>query len=362
VQQIFTSAPTYPASTAESDHISIATPKTAETSLKRLLDYTTTQGTVNCKVRLLLDRPFFVMGQTLTGHLEVTCMDETESGIKSVLGKKEDGEPDLYLGVISVSLHGEEEILGTLNIGKRKTFYTRTVMLQDATNPTNAVMRSKPPDAEGYWKAKKGRTVFAFSIPLNERGLLDPKSTDGGMVGSVRTRAGSIRYTASGHVYYRDKEGQYGSVVHYRNVVMYENWTRERVQASRLEAVMAEGRKRTFLGGEGELECSARTERGLVAAGSVLYARVWVRNMTKKRVQGLKMSLWRRVSNKQTVQTERRSENLVDRRCKLAAEKIYRGIDWKLEPVEEREVVLALIVPVFLLVVCHICSQTACLF
>lgn len=77
---------------------------------------------------------------------------------------------------------------------EKKRFFHRQIILQDHKHPTDAVLRSKPPEKDGYWQAKKGRTVFEFRIPL----LPIDSASRNNLPSSVRTRAGTVRYTVSG--------------------------------------------------------------------------------------------------------------------------------------------------------------------
>lgn len=119
----------------------------------------------------------------------------------------------------------------------------------------------------------------------------------------------------------------------------------------RSRVTTSEARKKVFLGGDGDLSLQARMERGVVTAGSLIYARVWIRNHTKKRVQGVKIALWRRavaVETKKEGSADKKMQNLVDNSCKNMAEKSYKGMDWRWEAGEERETLITLPIPVTL--------------
>ncbi|KAG0249369.1 hypothetical protein BG011_009378, partial [Mortierella polycephala] len=188
------------------------------------------------RIQLTFDRPFFNAGGDLSGRLEIQC-----SSSRSVM-----------LADMVIELLGYE-------------------------------------DADGYWLARKGRTIFPFRMNIQDT-----------LPNSYDSKLGQVRYvvsasgTRSTHLTLYDgymdgsitlmKANHHKEVVnHTREVFIYETWTTDDVTQARNKSVKADTSKRLFMGGEGSLEMYAELTRTMVSSGGMVYVNVGVKNLTKKK-------------------------------------------------------------------------------
>ncbi|RKP14869.1 hypothetical protein BJ684DRAFT_18747 [Piptocephalis cylindrospora] len=291
------------------------------------------------RIKLRLNQPFIVAGSPVVGRVETTCLSS-----------------HARLGEMVIELYAYEEVTADTGTGNYlepsskglsntvRPIYKHRLVLQDTSHPSDAVLAAQPVDEGGYFVAKKGRTLFPFAIPL---------PTD--LPTSVETRVGHVRYVLSATIMvgcldeveaeFRDPE----RLVSSKRLSVYERWGSEEVKKGRGMVVVGEARKRAFLGGTGSLECTAASTRGIITLGGMAYVRVAVRNGTKKRVTGVRLCLWRRAGLQGEVEREAemrgKTRSIVDHRCRLVGEWRGRSSDWRWEPGEEREAVLALALP-----------------
>ncbi|KAG0050429.1 hypothetical protein BGZ83_004805 [Gryganskiella cystojenkinii] len=278
-----------------------------------------TSKTGKVRIQLTFDRPFFNAGGELSGRLEVQC-----SSSRSVM----------FADMI-IELLGYEAL--TKDHLAPKIFHKTVLRLQDVRHPSQAVQENIEPDGEGYWLARKGRTIFPFR--LNVQDTL-PNSYD--------SKLGQVRYVASAIA--TMKANQHKEVVnHSREVFIYETWTTDDITQARRKSVKADTSKRLFMGGEGSLEMYAELTRTMVSSGGIVYVNVGVKNLTKKKIMGIKLSLWRHIAashsrasiSSQSSVTGIREQDSV----KNYSEIIYKGEDYAFDSDDPRIVVLPVYIP-----------------
>ncbi|KAG0366955.1 hypothetical protein BGZ54_004632 [Gamsiella multidivaricata] len=271
------------------------------------------------RIQLIFDRPFFNAGGELSGRLEIQC-----SSSRSVM-----------LADMVIELLGYEAL--TKDHLAPKVFHKTVLRLQDMHHPSQAVQENIDADAEGYWMARKGRTIFPFRLNIQDT---LPNSYDS-KLGQVRYVASAIALTKTHH----HKE----TVNHTREVFIYETWTTDDITQARRKSVKADTSKRLFMGGEGSLEMYAELTRTMVSSGGIVYVNVGVKNLTKKKIMGIKLSLWRHiaVSNKRSSISNQSSMMGVRDQdsVKNYSEIIYKGEDYAFGNDDSRVVVLPVYIP-----------------
>ncbi|KAJ3076366.1 hypothetical protein HK102_005432, partial [Quaeritorhiza haematococci] len=193
-------------------------------------------------VALYMDRTVFSAGGELAGRLEIRSRSQRK----------------VKLGLIYVELVGYEEILDsrvTPTSGSpkplRRAFLKQTATLQSTDlAPTDAVNPGTP-DEHGMWLARKGTTVFEFSIPIHamsnvvnrivdgEGGVpLEGNDVNGGGEGAKwkmfekaafplpssywNKKFGGVRYIVSSMVYHKIQNEYYPPLVAYREIQVLE--------------------------------------------------------------------------------------------------------------------------------------------
>ncbi|KAF8940489.1 hypothetical protein BGZ58_006161 [Dissophora ornata] len=218
-----------------------------------------------------------------------------------------------------------------------KVFHKTTLRLQDMRHPSQAVQENTDPDADGYWMARKGRTIFPFRLNIQD---LLPNSYD--------SKLGQVRYVASAIAL--AKANQHKEILnHTREVLIYETWTTDDIAQARRISVKADTSKRLFMGGESSLEMYAELTRTMVSSGGIVYVNVGVKNLTKKKIMGIKLSLWRHITashNRSSMTNQPPTLNVRDQdSVKNYSEVIYKGEDYAFDSDGPRTIVLPVYIP-----------------
>ncbi|KAF9332741.1 hypothetical protein BG006_004393 [Podila minutissima] len=243
-----------------------------------------TSKTGKVRIQLTFDRPYFNAGGELSGRLEIQC-----SSSRSV-----------KLADMFIELLGYE-------------------------------------DVEGYWLARKGRTIFPFRLNIQDS-----------LPNSYDSKLGQVRYVASAIACM--KAHQVKEVVnHTREVFIYETWTTDDITQARRKSVKADTSKRLFMGGDGSLEMYAELTRTMVSSGGIVYVNVGVKNLTKKKIMGIKLSLWRHIaashSRSSTCSQSSTNGSREQDSVKNYSEIIYKGEDYAFDNDDPRLVVLPVYIP-----------------
>ncbi|KAF9983871.1 hypothetical protein BGZ75_004560 [Mortierella antarctica] len=219
-----------------------------------------------------------------------------------------------------------------------KVFHKTVLRLQDIRHPSQAVQEHIDPDAEGYWMARKGRTIFPFRLNIQDT-----------LPNSYDSKLGHVRYAVSAIALM--KANHHKEIVnHTREVFIYETWTTDDIAQARRKSVKADTSKRLFMGGEGSLEMYAELTRTMVSSGGIVYVNVGVKNLTKKKIMGIKLSLWRHIAAAHTRSSmnSQLSSNGGPREqdnVKNYSEIIYKGEDYAFDNDDPRVVVLPVYIP-----------------
>ncbi|KAF9289286.1 hypothetical protein BGZ68_009679 [Mortierella alpina] len=272
------------------------------------------------RIQLTFDRPFFNAGGELSGRLEVQC-----SSSRSVM------LADMIIELLGYEALAKDHLAP-------KVFHKTVLRLQDLRHPSQAVQEHVDPDAEGYWLARKGRTIFPFRLNIQDT-----------LPNSYDSKLGHVRYAVSAIALM--KANHHKEIVnHTREVFIYETWTTDDIAQARRKSVKADTSKRLFMGGEGSLEMYAELTRTMVSSGGIVYVNVGVKNLTKKKIMGIKLSLWRHIaaSHTRSSMNSQLSTNGGSREqdnVKNYSEIIYKGEDYAFDNDDPRVVVLPVYIP-----------------
>ncbi|KAF9947792.1 hypothetical protein BGZ70_002512 [Mortierella alpina] len=272
------------------------------------------------RIQLTFDRPFFNAGGELSGRLEVQC-----SSSRSVM------LADMIIELLGYEALAKDHLAP-------KVFHKTVLRLQDIRHPSQAVQEHIDPDAEGYWMARKGRTIFPFRLNIQDT-----------LPNSYDSKLGHVRYAVSAIALM--KANHHKEIVnHTREVFIYETWTTDDIAQARRKSVKADTSKRLFMGGEGSLEMYAELTRTMVSSGGIVYVNVGVKNLTKKKIMGIKLSLWRHIAaaHTRTSMNSQLSSNGGSREqdnVKNYSEIIYKGEDYAFDSDDPRVVVLPVYIP-----------------
>ncbi|KAK3831948.1 MAG: hypothetical protein J3R72DRAFT_454522 [Linnemannia gamsii] len=278
-----------------------------------------TSKTGKVRIQLTFDRPFFNAGGELSGRLEVQC-----SSSRSVM-----------LADMIVELLGYEAL--AKDHLTPKIFHKTVLRLQDIRHPSQAVQENIEPDSDGYWMARKGRTIFPFRLSIQDS-----------LPNSYDSKLGQVRYVVSAIALMKANQSK-EVVNHTRECFIYETWTTDDITQARRRSVKADTSKRLFMGGDGSLELYAELTRTMVSSGGIVYVNVGVKNLTKKKIMGIKLSLWRHIaasssrssfSSHSSTLTSREQDNV-----KNYSEIIYKGEDFAFDNDDPRVVVLPVYIP-----------------
>ncbi|KAG0204939.1 hypothetical protein BGX28_003281 [Mortierella sp. GBA30] len=272
------------------------------------------------RIQLTFDRPFFNAGGELSGRLEIQC-----SSSRSVM------LADMIIELLGYEALAKDHLAP-------KIFHKTVLRLQDIRHPSQAVQENIDPDSEGYWMARKGRTIFPFRLNIQDT-----------LPNSYDSKLGQVRYVASAIALM--KANHHKEVVnHSREVFIYETWTTDDIALARQKSVKADTSKRLFMGGEGSLEMYAELTRTMVSSGGIAYVNVGVKNLTKKKIMGIKLSLWRHIaashvrssmSSQSSASAGIREQDNVKNYCEI----VYKGEDFAFDNDDPRVVVLPVYIP-----------------
>ncbi|KAF9914950.1 hypothetical protein BX616_007237 [Lobosporangium transversale] len=271
----------------------------------------TTSKTGKVRIQLTFDRPFFNAGGELSGRLEIQC-----SSSRSVMLS------DMVIELLGYEALAKDHLAP-------KVFHKTVLRLQDIRHPSQAVQENIDPDSEGYWMARKGRTIFPFRLNIQDT-----------LPNSYDSKLGQVRYIISAIALM--KANHHKEVVHHtREVCIYETWTTDDIAQARRRSVKADTSKRLFMGGEGSLEMYAELTRTMVSSGGIVYVNIGI--------MGIKLSLWRHIAvtsmrssigSYPTTSGTRDQDNI-----KNYSEIIYKGEDFSFDDDDPRMVVLPVYIP-----------------
>ncbi|KAG0294482.1 hypothetical protein BGZ96_001077 [Linnemannia gamsii] len=278
-----------------------------------------TSKTGKVRIQLTFDRPFFNAGGELSGRLEIQC-----SSSRSVM-----------LADMIVELLGYEAL--AKDHLAPKIFHKTVLRLQDIRHPSQAVQENIEPDAEGYWMARKGRTIFPFRLSIQDS-----------LPNSYDSKLGQVRYVVSAIALMKANQSK-EVVNHTRECFIYETWTTDDITQARRRSVKADTSKRLFMGGDGSLELYAELTRTMVSSGGIVYVNVGVKNLTKKKIMGIKLSLWRHIGASHSRSSFNSHSSAMSSRdqdnVKNYSEIIYKGEDYAFDSDDPRIVVLPVYIP-----------------
>ncbi|KAJ3037489.1 hypothetical protein HDV00_001664 [Rhizophlyctis rosea] len=266
------------------------------------------------KVNILLDSTTYVAGGNLNGRLELQCSSNRS----------------IKLGEIAVELTGFEEVTDR-DHGASQSFLSARIVFQGIQKPpTNAV---KGQAEGGYWQAVKGKTTFPFSFRLP----IDAPSW------YTFQNVASLRYVVTAHVQFQ-QNGKNGTVIRHKDACVYEYWKANHPDI-RNEPIHVHNRRKVLLGGPGEVHLEGAIKTSFFRSGNDVYVEVRVRNESKRRVSGIRLSIVRRLL------MGREGTAIVDFAdgvkviSETVHEETFREKDYTFDPGENRSTVLHVTIP-----------------
>ncbi|TPX38614.1 hypothetical protein SeMB42_g00942 [Synchytrium endobioticum] len=216
------------------------------------------------RITVLLDATIFVAGGTIHGRLELTC--STSRSIR--------------LGLIEVQLQGYEEI-NDRDLAATQSFLSSNIVFQGDNRPPSTAVRG--PKQDGFWVANKGKTTFPFAFRLPPDA---PSSFD------FQTLA-SLKYVVTGVVHY-EEAGAIETMLKSKNAFVVEHW--KTTHPNLVDVVVTdEAVGQVFLGGTGQVTLQGAIHKCFYQSGSDVYVEARVKNETRRRVQGVKVQLMRKL-------------------------------------------------------------------
>ncbi|KAI9592968.1 hypothetical protein BDF19DRAFT_450000 [Syncephalis fuscata] len=222
------------------------------------------------KLRLFLDSNVFIAGGNIYGRMELTSATSRS----------------LLLGEIAVELTGYEEV-SCQEVTASQSFLSSRLLFQGAkVPPSNAV--HGPAQKGHFWLARKGKTTFpfAFRVPSDA-----PSS-------AVFQTTASLRYVVTGvvQIFY---SGQEDTVFRSKEACVMESFDGKRLSNILLDTrgapIEMTNTRRLFFGGPGALQVTAQLQQSVFSSGQNISLMVRVRNDTRRRVQGIKVSIGHRL-------------------------------------------------------------------
>ncbi|KAI9092801.1 hypothetical protein DFS34DRAFT_276046 [Phlyctochytrium arcticum] len=269
------------------------------------------------KINVLLDSTIYVAGGNLHGRMEVIS-----SSSKS-----------LRLGEISVELNGYEEVTDK-DYGRSQGFLSARIVFQgERMPPSNAV---RGPADGGYWLANKGKTTFPFAFRLPE----DAPSS------YAYQNLASLRYVITGVIQYQ-QNGKSDSLFRSKEAFVVENWKANHSMVVD-RPIRARNRRKAWFGGSGEVQLEGTTQKSFFCSGNDVYVEVRVKNDSKCRVQGIKLSLVRKLMMLREGTTAEDPLNDVKIFSESVAESSFKEKDFIFDPGEERANILNVHIPRFM--------------
>ncbi|CAG8441178.1 13238_t:CDS:2 [Acaulospora morrowiae] len=263
------------------------------------------------KLHVSLDSTIYTAGGILTGRLEL--VSTTSRSLK--------------LGEISCELTAYEE-LNTREYTASQSFLSSRLVFQSATlPPSNAV--HGPPD-NGYWTAKKGKTTFPFSfkIPVDA-----PSSVEYG-------NGACLRYIVTGVIQFLNNNKQ-DSMFKAKEAFVVEAW--DAYNPLYKQPIDAVNMKQLWMGGSGAITLESTLVETLFQSGGNVSIKVRVKNDTKRRVQGLKVSITHRLlilANKAKKEIDQ-----VKAVGETVKEEWFKGKDFLFDCGEDRSTIVHINVP-----------------
>ncbi|TPX31481.1 hypothetical protein SmJEL517_g05187 [Synchytrium microbalum] len=274
------------------------------------------------KINVLLDATIFVAGGTLHGRLELTC--STSRSIR--------------MGLIEVQLQAYEgksyvkapnDQINDKELASSQSFLSSNIVFQGPrTPPSNAV---RGPNEDGFWQANKGKTTFPFSFRLPED---SPSSF------TFQTMA-ALKYVITGVVQY-EENSQIETMFKSKDAFVVENWKTTHPNIVDIE-VTDETVGQLFMGGIGQVTLQGAIRKCFFQSGSDVYVETRVKNDTRRRVQGLKVQLVRKLVMLR--QSNKRGPLDTKVIAEPVSEAIFRERDNIYDPGEDRSNVLHVHIP-----------------
>ncbi|KAJ3278375.1 hypothetical protein HK104_002391, partial [Borealophlyctis nickersoniae] len=267
------------------------------------------------KIDIMLNSTTYVAGRYLHGRLEVEASTNTK----------------LKLGEIAVDLAGFEEITDKEYAASR-SFLTARTIFQGANKPPSQAVRGQAEN--GYWQANKRKTTFPFSFKLP----LDAPSS------FAFQSVASLRYVVSGSVQYQ-YNGRNDVLCRSKEAFVVEYW-RANHPDMREEPIRARNHRRVWMGGAGEVHLEGTIKTSLFVSGNDVYVEVRVKNESKRRVQGIRMSLVRKLLMiREGTPVAADIANDVKILTESVAEKQFKERDFIFDPGEERSSIIHINIP-----------------
>ncbi|KAI8910606.1 hypothetical protein DFJ77DRAFT_101717 [Powellomyces hirtus] len=275
----------------------------------------TTPGKSNkLKINVLLDSTIYVAGGNLHGRMELVSSSHRS----------------LKLGEIAVELNGFEEV-SDKDYARSQAFLAARIVFQgDRMPPSNAV---RGPGENGYWQANKGKTTFPFAFRL---------PADAPSSYSFQNLA-SLRYVVSGVVQYKHG-GKSDSLFRSKEAFVVESWSQAHPRTPD-EPIRAKNHRRVWFGGAGEVHIEGTIQKSYFCSGNDVYVELRVRNESRRRVQGIKLSLMRKLLmlKEGTAAKDLVSDTKIV--SEIVAEKTFKEKDFVFDAGEERANILNIHIP-----------------
>ncbi|KAI9012799.1 hypothetical protein BC832DRAFT_548054 [Gaertneriomyces semiglobifer] len=267
------------------------------------------------KINVLLDSTIYAAGGNLHGRLEVVSSSNRS----------------LKLGEIAVELNGFEEVADK-DYGRSQSFLSARIVFQgERTPPSNAV---RGPSENGYWQANKGKTTFPFAFRLPD----DAPSS------YAFQSISSLRYVVTGVVQYQ-MNGKNDSLFRSKEAFVVENWKTNRRDVTD-DPVRARNHRKVWFGGAGEVHIEGTVQKSFFCSGSDVYVQLRVRNDSRRRVQGIKLALARRLLMLREGAGD--SSNDFKIVTETVSETSFKEKDFIFDPGEERSNILNIHIPRFI--------------
>ncbi|RHZ80562.1 hypothetical protein Glove_134g84 [Diversispora epigaea] len=215
------------------------------------------------KLHVLLDSTIYTAGGILTGRLVLTSA--TSKSLK--------------LGEISCELTAYEE-LNTREYTASQSFLSSRLVFQSSNLPPSNAVHGPP--LNGYWTAKKGKTTFpfAFKIPIDAPSSMEYGSN------------ASLRYIVTGVIQFMNN-GKQDTIFKSKGAFVVEAWDRDNsIYRQPIDAV---NMKQLWMGGSGAVLLEATLIETLFQSGGNVSIKVRVKNDTKRRVQGIKVAITKKL-------------------------------------------------------------------
>ncbi|KND03682.1 uncharacterized protein SPPG_01150 [Spizellomyces punctatus DAOM BR117] len=268
------------------------------------------------KVNVLLDSTIYVAGGNLHGRMEI--ISSTNKSLK--------------LGEISVELNGFEEV-SDKDYERSQAFLSARIVFQgERMPPSNAV---RGPGENGFWQANKGKTTFPFAFRLPN----DAPSS------YAYQNISSLRYVVTGVVQYK-QNGRSDSLFRSKEAFVVENWKANHMDITD-EPIRAKNHRKVWFGGAGEVQLEGTIQKSFFCSGNDVYVELRVKNDSKRRVQGIKLSLIRKLMMLREGTSAQDPLNDVKMFSESVSETTFKEKDFIFDPGEERANILNIHIPRF---------------